>query len=301
MENDDGKKNGNGTSSELPAASDAQNNQAKQIGKSRSTSKESDGDKKKSYRRSWRSTSPIRKIEIGALALGAAAGLGYLGVAIWGNLETKWNFTAEHRPRVVLSRAPELLGTVDCNITDKAMYLHAGAMRIWVKDGEHNGDAKDAFVLVTTMKLVPEKPTGTKFFDTPPQIDDRTCNQTFLPQMKEFTINSGTEVATDVRQAGSVQSLIKASSISIDPRQEPQPAAGQDSGHIHLAPDATMQLYMPVCVVYTDEDGTTYASCQDYQMVVDGRANGSDDVGFSCTQTPIHGTFVQTLGNYCQK
>ena len=47
MENDDGKKNGNGTSSELPAASDAQNNQAKQIGKSRSTSKESDGDKKK--------------------------------------------------------------------------------------------------------------------------------------------------------------------------------------------------------------------------------------------------------------
>jgi hypothetical protein len=64
------------------------------------SSRDNQPDKKKSYRRSWRSASPLRKLEIIALGIGAAVGFGYLGVTVWGNLETKWNFQADQRPHI---------------------------------------------------------------------------------------------------------------------------------------------------------------------------------------------------------
>ena len=303
MENEDGGQYNPNATPGLPAASNVPNNQAKKPNKGRNTAQKSDAQQKKSYRRSWRSSSPVRKLEIIILAIGAAVGIGYLGTMIWGNLQTSQNFATEHRPRVVFSRPPELLGTVECQITDKAIYLHMGAMRIWVKNNGH-GEANGAFVAGPMLQLVPEKPIGLHEIDDVPSIDDQFCNQKFSPKMKEFPVGSGEEVSVDMRQAMGAQSLIKTNSISVTfggPQKEPEATPGQASAGIIIDKDAIFQLYAPVCVIYTAEDGTPYASCRNYRMAVDGQLGSSDEYGFSCTHTPIHGSFEQTLFGYCQK
>jgi hypothetical protein len=59
-------------------------------------------DRKKSYRRSWRSASPVRKLEIIFLGLAAIGGIGYLCVAVWGNLQTKWNNDKPNGERAIV-------------------------------------------------------------------------------------------------------------------------------------------------------------------------------------------------------
>ncbi len=84
MENDDTKNDGRETSGELTPAPNVENKQTKKPNKSNSTSQKTKEDKKKSYRRSWGSASPLKKMEIILLGIGAAVGVGYLGVTFWG-------------------------------------------------------------------------------------------------------------------------------------------------------------------------------------------------------------------------
>jgi hypothetical protein len=93
----------------LPTTANTPNERTKS-GKRRSYARKKPAeDKKKSFRRSWRSTSPVKKLEIIVIALGTTVGAGYLGVQIWGNLQTKWNFTTEHRPLVFVTAPVSLM------------------------------------------------------------------------------------------------------------------------------------------------------------------------------------------------
>ena len=303
MENDGRNNNNSDTGPSLTPTPDAPNVQTKKPNKPRRSSQETQEDKKKSYRRSWRAASPLRRLEIIGLGLSAAVGIGYLGVVIWGNLQTKWNFTAEHRPRVIISRPPELLGTIICYVTEKAIHLHAGAMRVWVKN-IRKGDAVGAFMEGPQFKLVPEKKIGDPFYDDLPSITDQTCKQKVSPKMKAFPVNGEQEVAVNIVQGIMAVSLIKTKDISVTfggPQQEPESPEGEkSSSRVPIGKDAVFQLYAPVCVYYFDENGERYGSCRDYRLAINGRVGNPNNYGFSCTESPVSGTFEEIFFGYCE-
>jgi hypothetical protein len=214
-----------------------------------------------------------------------------------------WNFKAEHRPKVVVSRPPELLGTISCEVTEKAIFLHTGAMHLWVKN-IRKGDAVGAFAFGPQFKLVPEKKIGDPFFDDLPSITDQTCAQKVDSKMKAFPVNGGQEVRVDMAQSAETMSLIKTNSVSITlggPQKEPETPAGETpSARVPIAKEDIFQLYAPVCVYYFDEDGKRYGSCRSYRLAVSGRAGNSDPYAFSCTESPVSGTFEGTFFGYCE-
>jgi hypothetical protein len=104
MKNDGGSQHDADTPQKSLPATDIKSNQAKKQKKSTPASNKTNNEKKKSFKKSWRATSPVKKIEIVVLALAAAGGLGYFGVAVWGNLQTQWNFKKENRPDISIAR-----------------------------------------------------------------------------------------------------------------------------------------------------------------------------------------------------
>lgn len=175
-------------------------------------------------------------------------------------------------------------------------------MHIWVKN-IRKGDAVGAFVIGPQFKLVPEKRIGNPFYDDVPSITDETCKQNIVPKMKAFPVNGGQEVAVNMVQSAETVSLIKTKSISITlggPQKEPETPAGEKpSDRVPIAKDTVFQLYAPVCVYYFDENGARYGTCQSYRLAVKER-DGSENETFSCTQSPVSGTFEQTLFGYCE-
>lgn len=95
--------------------------------------------RKKSWRRSWRAASPLRKVELivlalGAIAgsLGALAGLGYLVVYVAVSHSQIAATQAEDRPRLIISRPPDLLGVFGCKVTPRALHFAATETRFWM-------------------------------------------------------------------------------------------------------------------------------------------------------------------------
>lgn len=217
-----------------------------------------------------------------------------LGAYIWGNLQTKWNFEAETRPHVIISRPPTLIDVFACEITDKAMHLRTGAMRIWVKNIGH-GDAVNAFISGPYLRLVPEKKTGFLFFDNREFVTEETCRTREPPKMKMMPVYAGQEVSIDLIQSVEAVSLFKTKSISVSlgsPQPEPEPSPGEKL-RVQIARDAIFQLYGPVCVYYSDRRGAAYGSCRTYRLSTLGRLT------FSCQESPLRGEFVPTFGGFC--
>jgi hypothetical protein len=155
------------------------------------TSKQKPGKhKKKTIWRHWKSASRAKQLKWVAEGIGIITAVLILGIYIWDHIQSQRNFVAEHRPRVILSRPPQILGVVQCYVTDKAIHLSVGALRIWVKNiGQ--GEAVAAFVNGPEFQLVPEKKTGVQFLDTPMPITDKTCTLKISPKMKEFPVHIG--------------------------------------------------------------------------------------------------------------
>jgi hypothetical protein len=185
-------------------------------------------------------------------------------------------------------------------ITDKAMRLATGAMRISVKN-IGKGDAINAFVAGPQFKLVPEKKIGVPFFDDSPSVTDQTCSAKVEPKMKMFPVYAGKEVSIELRQSVGIVSLVKTNSVSVTlggPQKEPETPPGEKPESVQIAKDAAFQLYDPICVYYVDRNGVQYGDCQLYRRSVDG--NYSDErYAFSCPESPVTGRFVAPLGNYC--
>jgi hypothetical protein len=260
-----------------------------------------DSDHRKSWRRSWRAASPLTKMVIIIGAIGAAAAA----------LSSVTNFVVsriqisaakmEDRPRVIVSRPPELLGTVQCYVTDKAIHFSTGTMRIWVKN-LGKGDAINVFLAGPGEQLVPQEKTGVSNIDDVPTITDQICGAKVSPTSKMFPVYSGQEISIDMSQSVGMQSLIKTGSASVafgSPQPEPEPTPGKEaSAPVQIARDALFLFYDPICVYYSDRSGAPYGSCRTYRLNLGKPIDGL--YSFSCTQTPIQGFFEATIGNYCE-
>jgi hypothetical protein len=214
MENNDRNNNSGNAANNLPPTPDTPNEQSKKLNKPRRAPRKANENKKKSYRRSWRSASPIKKVEIVIAAIVVAGAIGYLGVTIWGILQTKWNFQAEHRPRVIVSRPPDLVGTFNCQVTKRELYWHAGVTHVWVKDIS-KGDASGAFVIGPQFKPVLEKKIGDHFYDDPPIIEEQTCLAKVEPKMSPFPVHGDEELSVNLRQSAGTLSLFKGTQANI--------------------------------------------------------------------------------------
>jgi hypothetical protein len=260
MEDEKRSKNSPDAPRDLKPASNIPNQKPKKPKKSRGTSKKANQDMKQSYRRSWQSASPMRKIEIILGAVVAAGGICYLGVAFWGNLQTKWNseaqrlqteqlFKAEHRPRVIFVRPPLLFGPVHCEVTEKAIKLQTGPVRIWVRNTAKD-DSIATFVVGPIFKLVLNKKIGIPAFDDLPTITDDTCKLSLIPErMKEFPLNGGQEFVVGMGDTVAAFSLLSSNS-SIDTNGNVVPPPGERVPRAPIKSDAIFQLYAPVCVYY---------------------------------------------------
>jgi len=277
---------------------------AKKERKAPSTNKEPKKHKKWSIWRHFKQASRIKQLGWIGGGVGVITGLLVVAHYFYGDVVSSRHYTEEHRPKVIISRPPELLGTVECEITDKAIHLHTGAMRIYVKN-IRKGDASGAFVTGPMFTLVPNIKLGIPSFDDLPIINAETCQQKILSKMKPFPVRGGEEVRIDMVQSAMTISLVKAKSVSATlgrgPEKEPETSTGGKEDRISIAKDALFQLYAPICVYYFDEEGaTSYGSCRDYRFVVSGRTGAAHMDSFSCTQSPVSGTFEETFFGYCE-
>ena len=279
MENNDRKNNNSDTSKSLPSISDIPNQQTKKPKKSRRTPKTPDDEKRKSYRRSWRSTGPVRRTEIILLAVGAAGALGYLGVTVWGTLQTKWNFQAEHKPVVIHSRPPKLMQTFTC---DAANHIaHMGNMQVFFKNV---GTAQAGNVSWEQMvdKVIPQNKTGDNYIDLPPEITPATCTGT-MDDGKETKMAPGVELALQMRQG-----------FTSIPEQ--------------IGPGAVVNFYLAHCIYYTDDYGGHHATCDRYRLLIPGSNNpGSNNLdsiigapAIACGGKEVVGDFVLDVFGHCQ-
>ncbi len=261
MENDDGRNNRASADPRLPTTTDVPSDQA-------------DSDKKKFYRRSWRSTGPIRKVGIIVLALGAAAGICYVGVAIWGVIQTKWNFETEDRPHVIFSNLnpPELTGTLSCEIVNNAVSSHIGAMNFWLKN-TGSGDA-DAVVSNPEFRFIPKIDAAE--VDSSSLVDE-TCKQGLTPSgMRKFRVNGGQELKVPMFES-----------------MGRQPLLGTPPLHTPITENTNFRLYAHSCVYYLDRSRERHATCRMYRLRVTGGDN-ADTTSFACRNLPISGTFQET-------
>jgi hypothetical protein len=267
MENDDRKNNAPDASESLTPTPNIPNQQSKKPNKSAHTSQKAKDDKKKSYCRSWRSASPIRKIEIFIGALLAAGALGYLGATIWGNLQTKWNFEAEHRPRVIFTRPPQFIEPFTCDV-EKEMML-AGKFRVWFRN--IGNEPAHVLLMPTEFHLVPNKP-----FDIPilkrPVITDKDCEVIATPYgYGEFIVNPGPEEFLDSEH-----------------HQQNFP------GLASVGNDATFEFYCVIRLYYSEDSGSHHGTCVAYRFTE--LPSGKDEI--RCGEQ-ITGFFQGTLFNEC--
>jgi hypothetical protein len=237
-------------------------------------------------------------------AIGGLIAVGYLINYTWGNLQTKWNFETEHRPLVVISRPPEIVGNFQCIVTKREMWGRTDSMKVWVKNLSKTGDAQGAFIAGPMFKLVPNKKIGDPFYGGPPVIEQQNCWNTVKPEMTPFPVERDQEVRADIRQSAFSTALAKSTSNTVSfsgPQDESGANAGENpSERLTLPKDTVFQLYAPVCVYYFDKSGKRYGSCRTYRFMPTHIVH-EDAFSFSCMETPVTGTFTEALFGYCQE
>lgn len=269
MENGDGRANDGNASGDLTPIPSKTQKRKKQT-KPKPTSEKSENQHKKSFRNSWRASSPVTKLGVIFGGFVAVASIGYLGVTVWQTLQAKWAVQIEHAPLVINSRPPELLQPMIC---DRQKGLHTGNMQTFVKN-VGNARAINVIPYMMMMKLVPEKKTGVAFIDDLPSVH---CN--LKPTMQEAAFN-------------------------LAPGQEMSPQIRQTAMTIPSLPEGSIfQLYYVSCIYYSDEYGANHATCDTYRLNFTS-SNHLDILegspSFVCDATPKSGTFVGTITGRCQ-
>jgi hypothetical protein len=229
--------------------------------------KEASRDKKKSLRRSWRSSSPVTKLSVIFVGLGAVAGVGYVGVAIWQTIQARSAVYIEHSPLVINNRPPELLQPFICN---REKGLQTGNINVFFQN-VGNARAINVFPQYFREKVIPERRTGNVPPEDPPldSCDNKVKgNMMFAP---------GQPFVTGIRQ----------SSVTI-------PSSTEGS---------TFQFYFESCVYYSDDYGKNHGTCDTYRLFL-ANTNPLDVLSgspsFVCDGTPKIGKFYGT-GIGCQK
>jgi hypothetical protein len=274
MENDDAENPNRQTASNL-SSSTSKIKTNEEAAKTAEPNKKAKKQKKRSLWQHWKSASRAKQIKWSAEGLIVITGILILGVYIWGNLQTKWHFEAEHRPRVVFSRPPELLGTITCNVTDKRIDVHSGKIRFWFKN-IRNGDAIGVFMVPPMFKLVTERKIGIARIDKfIPSITDESCKVRPNPKGSVFPLNAGQGISVDAEQV--------AEAIISDPSDPP------------FAPNERFHLDVLDCIYYLDEAGDPHGTCATYSFIM---PNGQNV--FSCADSPLTGSLELKFGGYCE-
>lgn len=272
MENDDTKKSGSKASKELrpitpKLQTDTKGNSPKE------SNKQSRKHQKWSLKRHWKAASRKQQVKWVAEGIGGLIALGVLVTYIWSNLQTKWNFQAEHRPIVIHSRPPNLVQSLSC---DPARGLHIGNMQEFVKN-VGRGTASNVFE-ASDVKVVPEQKLGNGFWDDPPSVGPENCS--LGPRVLDPKITS-----------------------SIAPGEEKVAVmreAAWNTPPFHKG--ASAQIYMTSCVFYSDED-THYGTCDTYRLFVPSDNPLDQLLGtptVACDGKEVTGKFVSAFAGHCQ-
>jgi hypothetical protein len=136
------------------------------------------------------------------------AAVGVIGVYVWSNLQTKWNFQQEHAPLGINSRPPKLLQPFAC---DPGNGLHTGNMQSFVKN-VGNARAISVNPYLQMMKVIPEHKTGDSFIDGLPVV---SCDLKVKMPGTEFNLAPGMEVSPQLRQSVPRMRSTSASLISV--------------------------------------------------------------------------------------
>jgi hypothetical protein len=280
MENEDTRNNQRETPSE-PSQITSKKQTRKERSKANAIPEKPDQDKKKSYRRSWRSTSPIRKIEIIIGGIVAAGAIGYLGVTVWSTLQTKWNFQAEHKPIVVNIRPPQIQ-FFSCNPPGFSGEVITGNIDTHIKNiGNATARKVNPYAIMT--KLIPETKSGNKFIDDAPTVTDESCKH---PRFK-----------------------IPGIELSLDPGRESGAGIRQTAGTIPFSVENSpmVDFYLVSCVYYADESGADHGTCDRYRLNVPvkpkpfGLDNLSGTPSIPCDGSTVTGQFVPDVIGHCEE
>jgi hypothetical protein len=163
------------------------------------------------------------------------------------------------------SRPVEMREPLTCD-TEKGT-LNTGRMNIWIRN-IGNAQASNVFIAPGLMKLVPDHKIGDELADSIPTFKPKDCESKPNPQSQMFPLAAGQEVGLDISQSTGAF----------------RPPFGRG---------ASVQLYMPVCVYYSDLYGN-HGTCSVYRLFFPNR-----QASFVCG-TPIRGTFEETLWSSCQ-
>ncbi len=181
--------------------------------------------------------------------------------AAWLNVQ---QHREEHRPRMIFSRAPELLEPLTCDM--KTGESRTGKMRLWIKNIGNN-QANEVYFYMNS-KLVPDKKTGDKITDSIPPVTQETCQLRIRTGAGFLPIAPGVEHAVEIRQA-----------ITAAPGL--------------IGSQSTVQYYGAAWIHYLDESGGNHGTCNTYRLTL---PNG--EFSFACGQ-PITGSFLQTVTGHC--
>jgi hypothetical protein len=271
MKNDDPSQNA--PNSEPDAASTpSPNKRNKKDNKANNKADKPNQRRKKSFREVWRSYSRVKQAEFIIGALVAAGAVGYLVAYIVESITQNAQIRAQHMPLVINIRPPEMLQTFIC---DPTAGLHTGNMQTAIKN-IGTASAFHVMPFFNVPKIIPEKKTGQKFYDAPPE-----ANCKLRPKANEIDspLAPGREMSPQIRQmAGSI------------------PPIGKND---------PIQLYWVSCVYYSDEYGGTHGTCDTYRLMFPNSDNPLDALSgsptFFCDATPKKGKFADTIGGHCQE
>jgi len=276
MENEDTTNDESKTATNLsPATSKKQTR--KERSKANAASQKSSEKQKHTFWRNWNELSRTRQLELVLLGIVAMGGIGYLCVTIWGNLQTKWNFEASHKPIVVHNRPPELLQAFACF---PGAGFSTGNMRIFSKNiGNATADkSNDGFIQT---RVVSESKTGHPILDEPPLITDDACRHrpNFDPST-DFSLPAGMQRSSDLRQS-----------------------AGMSTLGTYLKKGAPVQFYIVPCIYYLDGDGQEHGTCDTYRLLIPSsepidRLLGTPSI--KCDGRQVTGHFYEAVTGHCQ-
>jgi hypothetical protein len=269
MKNNEATEDGANAKGGSPISAEVK--RVKKSNKSKPVTQDPNREKKKSFRRSWKSASPITKLTLIFLALAALGTLAYVGVSIWQTLEVRWSAHAQHMPLVINSRAPEFLQPFICDVQKG---FHTGNMQTAVKN-IGNASAYHVVSYFGFPKIIPEKKTGKPFFDALPDVN---CKVQVKANELESPLAPGQEMFPQIRQmAGTLPPI-----SNTDP----------------------IQLYWVSCVYYSDDYGAKHATCDTYRLMFPS-TNPLDVLSGSptlfCDATPKMGKFAGTISGHCQE
>jgi hypothetical protein len=306
MEKDETKNNQTNASNDLSASS-IKSGQAEEQNKSEATANVAEKHKSNPFKRSWKSSDPVARWTLTFVGLGAGAGVLYfvsfVSISIHQSCESARIYRLEHRPRVVFSRPPELLSQLSCDVTEKEIHLHTGSIRVWLKNlrGE---DAEGLFITPIMFKFIPENKTGIPALDNPFEITERNCEVPQVrPEARTVTtpLNVGQETYIDYSASAGIFWISPEPVNSVTatwgaPHKSPPPE-GSDikKSKTEIALDGAVRLYAPICVFYFDASGNQYGSCISMRFQIQ-----SGEEVFRCVDSPFMGSFVRSLGGYCQ-